>query len=238
MNSELNTAVTQALSAMRRTLANGPDELDAELIRIWVSVVELAGLTPAEVRAAAGEILLTERFFPQPAVFIEKVRPKANQDAAVEAAWLRVVGCVSRYGSYASLKAEDLAGDRAALWALDRMGWIRLCETLEDENRAILRAEFVRFYAVARQEKAGLDYLAGRCEIENTARTPRPGPLTPEQCGRPDRSELPAAPRPFPVRQQALPAAAGTGHARENALAAMDAHTPGLRRMFEPGGDR
>jgi hypothetical protein len=201
---ELTDAVSKALNLMARLLANAP-VVDAQLIEMWTVVLEARGITAADVARAAGIVAGQERFFPQPSVFIDAVRPTGDEDAALELGWVRVLECVRRFGGYSSLNAADVDGDTAALWAVDRMGWVRLCSELGDDNRSLFRAEFVRFYRLARQERAACAYVAGRLELENAARRSLIGELTPAMCGRPDWESREALPAKPPV-VQALPA--------------------------------
>ena len=179
--------VTSALSAFAAFLAN-PKEITPSFIQGWVTVLRYAGVQPEEIEPAAARLLATQTFFPTPADFIKILRPPEDQDAKGEIAWQLVVRCVDAYGSYGSLTAADLAGDGAALWALSRIGWERLCERLDEDNRAIFRAEFVRTYRVAVLTEARLDYLPGSHERLNDAAGRL---LTPDLCGRPDWPELP-----------------------------------------------
>lgn len=183
----MSDVVTKALSLMEMTLAN-PPALGPQLTSIWATVLERNGLTPADVMRATERVIATERFFPQPAVFIEAIRPKASDDILAEAAWQRVRDCLRDYGANASLTAADMANDGAALWATERVGWERLGE-MDDDNRAIIRADFVRLYRVARADGMTLDYLPGRMEKQNAGGK---YDLTPALVGRPDWTQLPA----------------------------------------------
>jgi hypothetical protein len=69
------------------------------------------------------------------------------------------------------------------------MGWERLCNELDEDNRSIWRAEFVRIYRLGTANRARLEYLAGPQERWNDTAG---RDLTPRLCGRPDWSELPA----------------------------------------------
>lgn len=168
---------------MSRALAN-PPTIDGELIALWSAVLTAARLTPEEVKRAALDVIATREFFPQPKHFIEAIRPPMNFDVAVEGAWQRALDCVRRYGGNASLRSADVDGDGKVLWALDRMGWVRTCREMGEDNRAIFRAEFVRLYRLAQQEGSALDHVAGGMEIENAAR--RGEGLNAVLCGRPD----------------------------------------------------
>lgn len=209
-------AVARSLSLMEMTLANAP-VLSGQLIQVWAAVLEAQGFTPEETERAAGLVIAREKFFPQPAVFIEATRPPVNEDTQAEGAWQQVRECARRFGSYASLTAADLNGDGAALWAVDRLEWERVGEVEEDE-RKFLRAEFIRLYRLAREERKELAYLPGRFERENGANGRE---LTPALCGRPDWKERPAlgavaaeeVPRELAGVGKALPAARPQGEA-------------------------
>lgn len=180
-------AVGRALSLMEMTLAN-PPKLGPQLTHIWATVLEARGLTPQDVSRATNHVIATERFFPQPAVFIECINPKVGDDLRAEGAWQRVRDCLTRYGAQASLTAADLNNDPAALWALERVGWERIGTEMTEENRAIFRAEYVRVYRLAVSERAALHYLPGRLERENGGGSRE---LTPALVGRPDWRTMP-----------------------------------------------
>lgn len=181
-------AVRRALVLMEGTLAN-PRALTPELLRTWVLVLHTAGVTAAEIEPGVGRLLQTATFFPTPADFLKALRPPEDRESGEELAWQRVLTAVRARGGIASLTAADLGDDAAALWALSRVGWERLCRELDEEHRAIWRAEFVRVYRVARQTAAALAYLPGAFETQNL----RAGrDLTPALCGRPDWRALPA----------------------------------------------
>jgi hypothetical protein len=120
---------------------------------------------------------------------LKLIHPPEDREAEEELAWQRVLSCVRSIGPYGSLRAADLGDDGTALWALNRMGWERVCHEMESEKRAIWRAEFVRLYRAGRQTGAGCQYVPGLIERENRLKGHA---LTPALCGRPDWTELPA----------------------------------------------
>jgi hypothetical protein len=193
-------AVIRALTLMKCALANPPADISSDLIHIWTVTLANADLTPEDVERATTMVVSRETFFPAPVTFIRAIRPPINEDLAADAAWMTARACVQRLGSYKSVALEDCGGDRACLWAIQQMNWVRLCEELADDNQAILRAEFVRWYRLARDRRLGADYVPGRLELENRARLSLVGDLTPAMCGRPDwtalPSERPALPEP------------------------------------------
>lgn len=208
----LEAAISQSLTVMSQMLAN-PRKITPPVLEAWVAVLRGAGLSPAEVRAAATSILATERFFPEPAVFIEKARPQVDADTLAENAWVQVRRCLREFGSYASLTAADFNGDAAALWAVGQIGLEELGE-MDDRDRSIRRAEFVRYYRLARDQHYALQHLAGRFERENRAKIHLLPPereyrLSPAMCGRPDWRETPAELPPVSeaVEMPALPPA-------------------------------
>jgi hypothetical protein len=187
MDEELEEQVAEALLVMAALLAN-PKPVTPRLVLGWAAVLKAAGVQPEEVPPTVERLIQTEKFFPTPADFLKLVRPPEDWDAAAELAWQRALTCVRAYGGNASLTAADLEGDGAALWALSRVGWDRLCRELDEENRAIWRAEFVRVYRLGTLHGARLAYLPGLQERHNDAAG---RDLTPELCGRPDWTELP-----------------------------------------------
>lgn len=184
----LELAVAETLALMAEVLA-APREITGALILAWAAVLREAGVAAEDVRPAALRLLGTARFFPSPAEFLEVLRPKEDAAALEELGWQRTLSAVRELGGFASITAEDLHGDGAALWVLSRMGWERLCRELDEENRAIWRAEFVRLYRLAQIVKARAEYLVGGAERENVCRG---RDLTPELVGRPDWKALPA----------------------------------------------
>lgn len=198
---ELGEEVLKALAIMAEVLAN-PKEINETLVKAWTLTLASAGVRPDEVEPAVGRALQTQTFFPTPADFLKLLRPPEDREAGEELAWQRTLSAVRHLGRYASLCAADFEGDGTALWTVSRMGWGRLCDELDADNRAIWRAEFMRTYRLGVQAKAALSYLAGSQERDNDARGL---PLTPILCGRPDWKELPARTGETP----ALPA----GHA-------------------------
>lgn len=193
--SPMETVVRQVLLIFAETLAN-PKPVTPQLEEIWVRVLELASVPVQDVETTAARMILTEQFFPTPATFLKAWKPPQDDDTAAELAWQKVLDAVRRYGGNASLHVSDFAGDGAAMWALDRMGWDRLCRELDEEKRAIWRAEFARIYRAARQTNARLTYIAGRHERENRLHG---HDLRPELVGRPDWPHLPGEPEALPA---------------------------------------
>lgn len=199
---ELPERVLQGLVLMAGTLAN-PRPLTAELVHAWVLVLRAAGIRAAEVEPGVSRLLQTATFFPTPADLLRHLRPPEDREAAEELAWQHALTAVRRRGAAASLVPTDLAGDATALWALSRVGWERLCRELNEENRAIWRAEFIRLYRAGRQTHARLEYLPGGLEQQNR----RAGQdLLPAHCGRPDWTHLPAAALPETAPAEGAPA--------------------------------
>lgn len=187
---DLVRAVTRALSALQVALKSAPAAITGELVEIWTAVLERAGMTAADVERAAGIVASRSVFFPAPTEFVQAVYPPVNEDLEADRAWSVVRTAVRDLGGGASLSTSDVAGDGAALWALSQFGWERLCRELGDDNQAILRAEFLRWYRLGRADHAKADYIVGRLEVENRLAGYE---LTPARCGRPDWRALPAS---------------------------------------------
>lgn len=184
----LEREVAKALLIMAKTLAN-PKPVDAELVQIWAALLGDEGIRPEEIVPAAHRLTRKEKFFPTPADFIAAARPTADPDAACELAWQRVKSAISRFGGYASLTADDLGGDEAALFAVSRLGWPELCAELDTKTENLKRASFVRVYQMAVREGESLKRLRGSFERENELRNRGKDPTL---CGRPDWKDLPA----------------------------------------------
>jgi hypothetical protein len=193
---QLKEAVVEALTVFAEMLQS-PKPITPQSVTAWVAVLASEGVTADEVRGVIPRYLKTSKFYPAPADVLKLLRPPVDEDTRAEAAWLAVRRCLSDYGSYASLTADDLDGDTAALWAVARLGYEEL-GSVEDRERAFKRTEFLRYYAVALEKGHGLAHLAGRFERENRSRgLALAGPA----CGRPDWRELP----PVVAASTALP---------------------------------
>ena len=197
----LREPVAAALRLWAEFLA-APKALTPTLLDGWCSVLTHAGIQPDEVGPAATRLLASSTFFPTPADFLKVARPPEDADTACEVRWQLVLRAVQLHGCYASLTAADLGGDGHALFALERVGWVRLCQELTEENRAIFAAEFRRVYRAALSAGATRDYLAGTHEVANGAS--RFVNVTPALCGRPDWPALPPC-HPTLSTQPALP---------------------------------
>jgi hypothetical protein len=167
----------------------------------------MAGIQAHQVSPITARLLMTEKFFPTPADFIAVASPKEDVDGASELAWQRVKSAVSRFGGYASLTSEDLGGDGAALFAVERLGWPELCAELDSKTENLKRALFVRVYQMAVREGASLERLRGAFERQNEMKN---RDLNPELCGRADWKELPhrpasVTPRLMPLESEATP---------------------------------
>jgi len=184
----LETAVSESLGLLAEMLAN-PKPITPLLIEGWTAVLRHAEVRAEEVRPVVVTLLKTATYFPTPAQFLEALRPTEDVSAAEELAWQRALGVVRKVGGYASIDVRDVDGDPCVLWALSRMGWERICRELDEEKRAIWRAEFVRVYRLGSRNGAAVHYLAGRLEADNLSKGRA---LTPALVGRPDWPELPA----------------------------------------------
>ena len=188
--SELVQAVAESLTVMSEMMAN-PRTITGPSGAEWVRALQEEGLTADDVRETTSRVIKKLKFFPTVAEFLHVFKPPEDEaivEAIAEVAWLTAVGLVRRIGGNGSLCAADAGGDETLLWAIDQMGWVRLCQELEDENRAIMRSEFVRFYRAGRIHNASRHYVPGRAELENDAKG---RDLTGELVGRPDWVELP-----------------------------------------------
>lgn len=192
---------------MAEALAN-PKEVTDELVEAWVAVLSLVDFPPSEMGKVTARVMVEQTFFPAPATFLKAWKPPDDLDARDERAWQTALGCVRRLGRYASLCLADVHRDRAVLWALERIGWERLCRELDESNLSIRRAEFVRIYRLAHTDSESLDYLPGEMERLNDAAG---HDLTPALVGRPDWPELP----------------------RRTATPALPAGTPDLATVFQ-----
>jgi len=181
---------------MGEVLAN-PKAVNERLVLAWDMALKLAGVHAEQVAPTVARLLQTQTFFPTPADFLKIVNPAEDREAGEELVWQKVLDCVRKIGPNASLRREDLGGDGTALWAVDRMGWERLCRELTFDNRSIMRADFVRLYRAGKTTGAALDYVAGWLHKANENEGHQV--TTPALVGRPEWEALPAAPVATPV---------------------------------------
>lgn len=204
-------AVTRILTLFASALAN-PKPLTETLVSVWVLVISREGVPAGDLQSVAARICADQTYFPAPADFLKAWRPVEDGDTAAERAWTQVLQAIRTAGRWGSLSvSQDFGGDRAALWALKEVGWERLCDQMEEDEKSRLtfRAEFIRCYKVARQQKAGLSYLVGECERLNRGRFEGQEMDVPMLCGRSDWKALPPertkAGTPALPAQMALP---------------------------------
>jgi len=122
-----------------------------------------------QVEAAAHLILRTRRFTTMPTVadFVEAIEGGHEERAQLEAvnAWR----AIQRIGGYSSVRFQDPV--TAAV--IDRRfgGWARLCEEqLETDRKWFLRDFAEAYIRFAESGIKQIGHLAGRHEIENSAR--------------------------------------------------------------------
>ena len=179
--------LSRALLLAAELVAN-PKPVTPTLVRGWEVVLAKAGIRPEQVEPTFERLLSESTFFPSPADFLKLANPAENREAAEELAWQRVLDCVREIGPHASLHVSDLNGDGTALWALDRMGWERLCSELDYDNRSIMRADFVRLYRAGKSTDATVEYVPGSHEKHNAMNGRE---LSPMLVGRPEWTALP-----------------------------------------------
>ena len=179
--------MAQALIACAECLA-APRDVTPDLVEIWTQVLAAAGIAPGEVEPITARLIAAQRFFPSPAEFLAVARPPDDHEGAAELAWQPVLSAVRRVGGYGSLTAADLGGDAALLWVVGRLGWVRLCDELCEDNRGLWRAEFVRLFRLAQSERAGgggISWAARAAQRRDGGRADRGGAAGLESdCGR------------------------------------------------------
>lgn len=160
-------ALVSGIEMMSSELKNAP-EFSAKKLATWLEL--LNDWSDEDFLEAAYKACRSLTFFPT----IGELRKNAGgtkEDAQVDVdeAWEVVRSAIRRHGKDASLCAQDLNGDQAALWVLDRMGADAIGMMTEDD-RAIRAAEFRRLYAVAKARNYRSEYLVGKFETDNRAR--------------------------------------------------------------------
>lgn len=113
--------------------------------------------------SAFKELIFTAKFFPKPAEFMELLRGKKQDIAAI--AWVEVVKTLKHTGTYESVQFADPVIHSV----IDAMGgWIKLGEMVEDEEKWRAK-EFERLYSIMDHRGNHPQYLIGICERDNGA---------------------------------------------------------------------
>jgi hypothetical protein len=123
----------------------------------------LEPFTDVECEEAFKELILSSKFFPKPADFIEILGRKNGDRAAL--AWISVVETVRRVGNYQSVQFADPI-IHSVLEFLG--GWSKTGEWKENELKWIEK-EFVKYYGIMAAKKEHPAYLPGVLEIQNSA---------------------------------------------------------------------
>jgi len=123
----------------------------------------LEPFTDEECEGAIEEILLSAKFFPKPAEFMERLRGKEQDKATV--AWIKLVDGIRSKGPYRSVKFDD-----PVIHAVIEFmgGWPSTGDWLEDEMKWKQR-EFERLYGIMQGQRNYPKYLSGIVEMMNNA---------------------------------------------------------------------
>jgi len=124
----------------------------------------LEPFSDSECERAFKELMLSSRFFPKPADFIERLTEKQEDQAT--RAWISVVEAIRQYGNYQSVRFADPVVHSV----LEFMGgWGATGEWLDSELKW-KQKEFERLYNIMLRNEKHPEYLPGICEIDNSAR--------------------------------------------------------------------
>jgi hypothetical protein len=151
--------VAKGLTLMAQHLKNAP-ELTGERIADWMLI--FGGDTSDEAfQEACLACIKSMTFFPTPGEFAAV--GERNLEERTEVAWHYVKRAMWEAGR--RIRASDVGGDRAALWAMAAVGRAPLeclCHAVQPEgHEARTRAAFARNYRIAARHGLGLDVWDG-----------------------------------------------------------------------------
>jgi len=127
----------------------------------WTS---LKPFTDEQCKKAFNEVILSSRFFPKPVDIIETIR--GTQGNRATEAWTEVLGALRKKGAYSSVKFND----PAIHTTIEAMGgWIELGNMLVGDEKW-KQKEFEKLYPIMERRGGHSEYLAGRIEINNSAK--------------------------------------------------------------------
>ena len=142
----------------------GSGEPSKTLIKIfWLALLQL---DINDIQRAASDIIRTRVYpsLPKPADIIEAIRGTSTDRAT--GAWIKVIGTLRGVGSYQSVKFDDPVIHSC----IEMMGgWPDMGNMLIDDEKWKQR-EFEKLYAIMEKRGNHPAHLAGRFEIDNTAR--------------------------------------------------------------------
>jgi hypothetical protein len=78
---QLRVEVARMLEGFRVLLPRAPEEITTQMVRLWVDVLSSARATAEEVKTVAEMVLRTERYWPAPAAFIERLNERRESEA-------------------------------------------------------------------------------------------------------------------------------------------------------------
>jgi len=124
----------------------------------------LKPFTDEQCKKAFGILITSSQFFPKPVDLLEKIHGNQGEKAII--AWEKTYKAIRQVGSYESVKFDDPAIHST----IELMGgWVELCKMKTDEAKW-KQLEFEKIYKVMVKKDKHPESLAGRVEIENSAR--------------------------------------------------------------------
>jgi hypothetical protein len=136
-------------------------ELSALLNSLYWKTLE--SFADAECERAFKELILSSKFFPKQADFLEILKGKEEDQAA--RAWIKVVESVRRIGPWESVKFDD----PVIHTVLKFMGGWSVTGDWKENELKWKQKEFERLYAVMAKGGKHPEYLPGQCEVDNAA---------------------------------------------------------------------
>jgi hypothetical protein len=109
------------------------------------------------------ELILSSKFFPKPADFMEILKGKKEHNATI--AWIEVLNAIKRIGNYESVKFADPV-IHSVLQVMG--GWDQLAATMTTDEEKWKQKEFERLYQVMERRGDHPKYLPGYYESHNT----------------------------------------------------------------------
>lgn len=117
--------------AIKRTIIGLAEAFGVALseFRLKLYAEALACMSASEVEAAIRLILKDPelKFFPLPAVILEKVRPTLSIDTATQELLQRCISAVSQFGYMSAKQAHEYVGDIAWEALGGQSGWTQFC---------------------------------------------------------------------------------------------------------------
>ncbi len=137
-------------------------EISNLLMALYWKVLE--PFPDAECDRAFKDMIFNSKFFPKPADFLESLRGKKEDQAAL--AWVRVEKAIRRIGPYQSIRFAD---DPAIMSAIQCMGGWPEFGNISEKELPWKAREFQKLYVIMKGGENHPSYLPGITERDNSA---------------------------------------------------------------------